>query len=290
MAKPLTPFLKWAGGKTWLAPRLAEMYEPFRSTHTWVEPFCGALGATLGVMPERAILSDSNPHLINLYRQIDQGMTNDICKNIANEDNLWANNKYCFDHIKASFNKFPFTDRFNAQAFYYLNRTCFNGLCRFNLRGEFNVPYGKYKNPKLDHDFSLYQKAFKSWDFFNIHYEEVLAWVKNWQVCDNPYDAKLSPTWAANWERQTHFIYADPPYDGGFTSYSGSFTWDDQVNLASPLAALTCPVVASNKATDRIINLYQGLGFDLQFIDVRRRIACNGDRAPSPEILATRNI
>jgi DNA adenine methylase len=260
--KPLTPFLKWAGGKAWLAPKLAEMYDPFRNTHVWVEPFCGALGATLGVMPERAILSDVNPHLINLYRHIDQGISN---------SNHWQNTKEEFEDIKHRFNLYQFTDEFNAQAFYYLNRTCFNGLCRFNRKGGFNVGFGKYKNPKLNHDFSLYQEAFKSWDFFDSCYGDTLAAIKE-LIFDN------------------HFIYADPPYDDGFTSYSGSFTWDDQVQLASTLAALNCPVVASNKATDRIVDLYQGLGFELQFINVRRRIACNGDRTSAKEILATRNI
>ena len=262
--KPLTPFLKWAGGKTWLAPRLAEMYEPFRDTHTWVEPFCGALGATLRVMPERAILNDVNPHLINLYWQVNHL-----------RDLGWDNSEQSFNLIKRSFNlansstsEFNPSDKWRAKAFYYLNRTCFNGLCRFNLKGEFNVGYGKYKEPKLDHDFSLYQEAFKGWQFFN----------KSWDCFD--------------WYRDIEnlFAYVDPPYDGGFTGYSGSFTWDDQVSLASSLASLNCPVVASNKATDRIIDLYQGLGFDLQYIDVRRRIACNGDRTSVSEILATRNL
>ena len=255
--KPLTPFLKWAGGKTWLAPRLAEMYEPFRDTHTWVEPFCGALGATLGVMPERAILSDVNPHLIELYKNIADGMEN---------EQWWENTKEQFDEIKSHFNSPNLPN--NPALFYYINRTCFNGLCRFNRKGEFNVGYGKYKEPKLDHDFSLYQEAFKGWQFFN----------KSWDCFD--------------WYRdiESLFAYVDPPYDGGFTGYSGSFTWDDQVSLASSLATLNCPVVASNKATDRIVDLYQGLGFDLQYIDVRRRIACNGDRTSVSEILATRNL
>ena len=93
--KPLTPFLKWAGGKTWLAPRLAEMYGPFRDTHTWVEPFCGALGATLGVMPERAILNDVNPHLINLYWQVNHL-----------RDLGWDNSEQSFNLIKRSFNHY----------------------------------------------------------------------------------------------------------------------------------------------------------------------------------------
>jgi DNA adenine methylase len=271
-AKPLTPFLKWAGGKTWLAPRLAKMYEPFRNTHTWVEPFCGALSIPLGVMPERAILSDINPHLIELYKCIDQGLGNTVGTNF-----YWQNSKDCFDLIKRDFNRsiefnsgFTMSNEWMAKAFYYLNHTCFNGLCRFNQKGEFNVGYGKYESPKLDHDFSLYQEAFRYWDFYHLGFNDSLV-----IACEHI---------------RSTFIYADPPYDGGFTGYSGKFTWDDQVNLASSLAALNCPVVASNKATDRIIALYQGLGFDLQYINARRRIACNGDRTSATEILATKNL
>ena len=257
----LTPFLKWAGGKTWLAPKLAEMYESYRDTHTWVEPFCGGLGATLGVMPERAILSDSNPSLINLQIQIDKGMSN---------QHQWANTQRAFDDIKALFNLHQLSNEFNAQAFYYLNRTCFNGLCRFNRKGEFNVAYGKYKKPKLDHDFSVYREVFAYWDFFNFGYETALSLSKE----------HIRPT----------FIYADPPYDDGFTGYSGAFKWDDQVNLAQMLAALDCPVVASNKATDCVIDLYKSLGFAIEYIEAPRRIACNGDRKPVTEMLATKNI
>lgn len=259
--KPLQPFLKWAGGKRELAPKLAEMYEPFRSTHTWVEPFCGALGATLGVMPERAILSDVNPHLINLYRRIDQGMSN---------PQHWANTEEQYYEIRRRFNAYQFSDEFNAQAFYYMNRVGYRGLCRTNLDGGFNVPFGHYKKPILDHDFSAYRKAFRYWDFFNYGYEAALALSKE----------HVRPC----------FYYADPPYADGFTSYSGSFTWDDQVNLASSLAALNNPVVANNKATDRIIDLYQGFGFDIEIISMKRRISCDGDRTDAQEILATRNL
>ena len=256
----LTPFLKWAGGKTWLAPKLAEMYEPYRDTYTWVEPFCGGLGATLGVMPNRAILSDSNPYLINLYQQIDKGLSS---------SNYW-NSKEQFEDIKRRFNLYQFNDEFSAKAFYYLNRTCFNGLCRFNQKGKFNVGYGKYKKPKLDHDFSTYREIFTDWDFFNWDYKIALSLSK-----EHVYPA---------------FVYADPPYDAGFTGYSGAFKWDDQVNLAEMLAAFDSPVVASNKATDRIIALYKSLGFAIEYIEAPRRIACNGDRKPVTEMLATKNI
>jgi len=259
--KPLTPFLKYAGGKTWLAPKLKELYAPYRSTHKWVEPFCGALGATLGVMPENALLNDVNPHLINLYREIELGLQS---------PSSWLNSKEMFGYIKEIFNSSLdiSSSWWRAKAFYYLNRTCFNGLCRFNLKGEFNTPYGKYKKPKLDHDFALYREAFTSWRFFN----------KSWDEFD--------------WYRDIEnlFVYVDPPYDGGFVNYSGAFAWEDQVNLAETLAALDCPIVASNKATDRIVSLYESLNFSVEIVSARRRISGNGDRSPVDEILATKNL
>jgi DNA adenine methylase len=268
----LTPFLKWAGGKTLLAPKLAELYAPHRNTHAWVEPFCGALGATLGVMPEYALLNDVNPHLINLYRQVKGNFNNlGIDPNLKNY--ISESNYYKFrDRFNSMRNLPPYGEiqKEQAELFYYLNRVGYRGLCRTNLKGEFNVPYGHYKNPSLDHDFTQYQKAFGMWQFSNCGYQDLL---------------KSLP------EPTSHFfIYADPPYDDGFTGYSGTFDWDNQVDLASSLAALDSPVVASNKATDRIIDLYLGLGFTIEIISVRRRISCNGDRKPVDEILATKNI
>lgn len=261
MTNTITPFLKWAGGKTWLAPKLAEMFEPYQESHTWVEPFCGGLGATLGVMPKKAILSDVNPALINLYKQIGNGLENKGSFDISEVE---------YYRTRARFNNY----QFSAIDFYYLNRVGYRGLCRTNARGEFNTPYGHYKKPKLDHDFSLYQKAFDGWGFCDSNYYDVLDWVKLWKTDSH----------------RQHFVYADPPYDAGFTGYSGAFDWTDQVKLALALASLDCPVIASNKATDRIIELYKSLDFLIEYVEAPRRISCNGDRKPATEMLATKNI
>ncbi len=278
MNKSLKPFLKYAGGKTWLAPKLAKMYEPYRSTHTWVSPFCGSLGEVLGVMPEKAILSDVNPHLINLYRCISSGLENTVAPSVEGNAVSWHNSKDSFDLVRSNFNRslcpssgLELSDEWKAKAFYYLNRTCFNGLCRFNLKGEFNVGYGKFKKPILNHDFSVYREVFKNWDFFNLCYGDTLSIVKE-RIFDK------------------HFVYADPPYDAGFAGYSGSFNWNDQVNLAEMLASLNCPVVASNKETDRTVDLYRSLGFSIQVVEAPRRISCNGDRTADREILASKNL
>ena len=106
----------------------------------------------------------------------------------------------------------------------------------------------------------------------------------------------------ANWEftngdfdrvplQQDDFVYADPPYDVEFTAYSkGGFGWDEQVRTAEWLAKHTGPVILSNQATKRIIDLYSSLGYALTPLKAPRRISCTGDRTPAPEILAIRNL
>jgi DNA adenine methylase len=152
-----------------------------------------------------------------------------------------------------------------AALFYYLNRTGFNGLCRFNSRGEFNVPFGQYKRINYISDFTPYQQVFADWEFMSGDFEAV----------------PLEPD---------DFIYADPPYDVEFTQYSKeAFTWDDQVRAAEWLARHEGPVILSNQATERIVALYEKLGFKLRFLDAPRRISCNGDRRPAKEVLAIRH-
>jgi len=86
-------------------------------------------------------------------------------------------------------------------------------------------------------------------------------------------------------------VYADPPYDVEFRQYSpDGFSWDDQVRLAQWLARHLGPVVLSNQATERIVRLYEQLGFRLTFLDAPRRISCTGDRSPAREVIATRNL
>jgi DNA adenine methylase len=149
-----------------------------------------------------------------------------------------------------------------AQLFYYLNRTCFNGLCRFNKSGDFNVPFGTYNAINYATDFSEYKAVFKRWQFSNLDIEAL-----KFEAGD--------------------FIYADPPYDVEFTTYSaGGFSWDDQVRTVELLAKHDGPVVISNQATARIIDLYKSHGFELTYLDGPRRISCTGDRTAAREVLA----
>jgi DNA adenine methylase len=257
---PVGPPLKWAGGKRWLVPSIEPLWRKYQE-HRYVELFCGGLAVALGLRPARAVLNDLNPHLINFYSQLRRGLAIEI--EARYDEKLFYAHRARFNQLIK--NGGAKTEE-GAQLFYYLNRTCFNGLCRFNRRGEFNVPFGRYKTVNYAKDLSAYRQLFRKWSFTN---KDLAA------LALEPDD----------------FIYADPPYDVEFTTYSaGGFSWEDQVRTAELLAKHRGPVLLSNQATRRIVKLYRGLDFDLTFLDAPRRISCNGDRQTAREVLATRNL
>jgi DNA adenine methylase len=256
----LKPPLKWAGGKRWLLPYLAPLWQS-HSSRRYVEPFCGGLAAPLGLRPKRALLNDINPHLINFYRHLQCGL--EITIEMKNEEQS-------FYRHRSRFNKLTKDDEWQsaeaAQLFYYLNRTCFNGLCRFNQSGEFNVPFGTHKSITYATGFSQCNALFENWVFTNRDIGQLQIEAED-------------------------FIYADPPYDVEFTTYSaGGFSWNDQVRTAEWLAAHPGPVVLSNQATARIVELYEKLGFRIDYLAGPRRISCTGDRTAAREVLATKGL
>ncbi len=255
-----TPPLKWAGGKRWQVPYLQAYWEA-NSNRRLVEPFCGGLAVALGLDPRRALLSDINPHLINFYRWLQSGLTVGRC--LENDSSFYYAAREEFNRL-LRVGQHSTADA--ATLFYYLNRTGYNGLCRFNSHGQFNVPFGRYKRINYRNDFREFVAAFENWTFVSSDFVDLDI-------------------------ESTDFVYADPPYDVEFVQYSaGGFDWSQQVRLAELLARHPGPVVLSNQATTRIKDLYMSLGYKLQFLDAPRRISCTGDREPAKEVLATRNL
>jgi DNA adenine methylase len=256
----LKPPLKWAGGKRWLVPHLEPIWERLQHRRL-VEPFCGGLAVALGLMPEQALLNDINPHAINFYAWISRGLRIDI--DMQNDSDFYYGYRSKFNHLVTSGQELS---KQSAQLFYYLNRTGYNGLCRFNSKGEFNVPFGRYKRINYVRDFFAYKPVLSRWNFLSQDFADI----------------PLSPD---------DFIYADPPYDVEFRQYSkGGFDWNDQVRLAKWLASHPGPVIASNQATERILDLYSSLGFILIELDAPRMISCTGDRTRVKEMLALRGV
>ncbi len=255
----IRPPLKWAGGKRWLLPHVVPLWRAHEDRRL-VEPFCGGLAITLGLAPRQALLNDVSPHLINFYRWLKRGLTIDRpMRNSA--DDFYA----CRDRFNERLESGGTESREAAELFYYLNRTGYNGLCRFNRRGRFNVPFGRYRQINYRTDLTIYRKLFGSWIFRKGDFETI----------------RLRPD---------DFVYADPPYDVPFTHYSKQgFDWASQERAARWLARHPGPVVLSNQATPRILDLYASLGFALRILAAPRRISCTGNRTPAREVLALRN-
>jgi DNA adenine methylase len=207
-------------------------------------------------------LNDANVHLINFYKQIHSGLN--ITIDARNDQETYYTNRDRFNEMIRCGSQ---ESAEAAQLFYYLNRTCFNGLCRFNRSGAFNVPFGSHASePNYSPDFEPYRIAFESWHFTDVDFESIAL---------EPED----------------FIYADPPYDVEFTAYSqAGFSWSDQERAAVWLSTHPGPVILSNQKTDKIVELYESLDFKLIFREAPRRISCTGDRRDVTEVLAFRNI
>lgn len=257
---PARPPLKWAGGKRWQVPHLRGIWAS-HAHRRLVEPFCGGLAVALGLSPSRALLNDANPHLVNFYRWLQRGLVVDF--EMENKERAYYQHREQFNALLADGGG---ETAEAARLFYYLNRTGYNGLCRFNSRGKFNVPFGRYKRIGYVSDFTRYREAFDDWEF------------RVGDVVDVPVEPE-------------DFIYADPPYDVEFTHYAqGGFSWDDQVRAAEWLARHPGPVVLVNQATPRVEELYRRLRFRIEFLDAPRRISCTGDRTPAREIMGTRHV
>ena len=262
-----TPPLKWAGGKRWLVPHIEPIWQAYlkqkpSKTARLVEPFCGGLAVTLALQPHQAILNDVNPHLINFYHQLKVGL-------VAQPD-LFVNQKEVYYHNRERFNHLIREGQSQTQEaallFYYLNRTGFNGLCRFNSKGFFNVPFGQHRKINYFLDFLPYQPVFKKWVWCQGDFEQLAL-------------------------QEDDFIYADPPYDEAFSNYAGlEFEWSDQIRLVEWLSDHPGVVVLSNHATARVIKLYQSAGFQLSFLDAPRNISRNGCREKVQEVLALKGF
>lgn len=257
---PLRPPLKWAGGKRWLVPYLRELWQPYWERRL-VEPLCGGLAVALGLRPELALLNDLNPHNVNFYCWLKRGL--DLNIEMENDAVLYYQHRRRFNQLVT---EGCIDSHESAELFYYLNRTCYNGLCRFNRRGEFNVPFGRHVTINYARDLKHYVQAMAGWTFEIGDFESLAL---------EPDD----------------FIYADPPYDVEFTQYSKeAFGWPEQVRLAEWLVKHPGPVVLSNQKTQRVVELYSDLGFELDEREAPRMISCNGDRTKAIEVIATRGF
>jgi DNA adenine methylase len=263
----IRPFLKWAGGKFRVLDRILTTLP---NGDRLIEPFAGSAAVSLNAGFESALVADFNADLINLYSSI----KTDAARFLSEAGALFDgshNNRESFDALRAEFNNS--SDAFRRSVvFVYLNRHGFNGLCRYNAKGKFNVPFGRYTNPGFPRlEIETFAAASHSMEFIHTDFLTTMSAARAGDV-----------------------IYCDPPYvplsvTSNFTSYApGAFGFAQQKALAEKArecAARGVPVVISNHDTAESRALYQGA--EIHAFDVQRFISSKAStRGNAPELLA----
>lgn len=266
--KKTRAFLKWAGGKYALVEDITRRLPPGR---VLVEPFVGAGSVFLNTRFEAYLLADINPDLIDFYNLLKTAPEGVIQE--ARQLFVPANNqREAYFELRDVFNACR-DPRQRAALFLFLNRHGYNGLCRYNRKGLFNVPFGKYKRPYFPEDelWVFAEKAQKA-TFFCESYAETF-----------------------NRLQDDHVVYCDPPYaplssSANFTTYAANgFSLDDQALLARlarhTVTTRQVPVLISNHATPLTYELYRGARLDE--IQVKRTISRSASgRTKVGELLA----
>ncbi|WP_019520033.1 DNA adenine methylase [Faucicola boevrei] len=262
------PFLKWAGGKSKLVPFIEQNLPKKR--YCLVEPFVGSASVALQLDFDEYILNDTNQDLINLYQTLSeqkQGFI-DYAQSFFTTDN---NQETRFYELRDEFNDSNDIVKKSA-LFIYLNRHAFNGLCRYNRKGGFNVPFGRYKSPYYPKaELQSFVNKSPRMQFFCGDFAQIFS--------------KVS---------QDDVIYCDPPYmplnkTSSFTSYAkDGFNFDDQIRLATlakDFIHQSQGVLISNHDTEQTRLLYQGAV--IKTVQVQRNISAKGSsRQKVGEILA----
>lgn len=259
-------FLKWAGGKSKSIPLLQEVIGKFNGK--LIEPFVGAGTVFINVEASNYIIGDCNQDLINLYECLRSNGTNFINK-VKEFFVPGFNNKETYYHLRKRFNNT--NDIINrACLFVYLNKHCFNGLCRYNKSNIFNVPFGTYK--------SVYFPE-----------KEMLDFMIKLNACEI-YCQDFEQT--INMAKLDDVIYSDPPYvplttTAQFTNYSmGGFSNEQHIRLAKLAEDSCCKFLISNHDTEFTRELYKNAD-EILTKDVGRCINSKGQcRQPVKELLA----
>ncbi len=263
----IKPFLKWPGSKFRLLDRIQNRLDPGKRL---VEPFVGSGAVFLNSVYKKYLLADTNPDLINLYLYVQQEGESftEYCQSFFTPKNNCETKYYSF---RKQFNRTQ-DSRLKSALFIYLNRHCYNGLCRYNSKHQFNTPFGRYKKPYFPKkELGAFHIASKKATFIHADFVETMKKAKTGDV-----------------------IYCDPPYvplskTAYFTDYfSGGFGWEEQIELAEwagKLAKKGIPVIISNHNTDNTRALYKNAGATTERFLVRRTISCNTSKRDKVEEL-----
>ena len=258
--KFISPVVKWVGGKRQL---LKDIEQHIPTTYSrYFEPFLGGGAVLFHLQPKNAVVNDQNSELINLY-----SMIKDFPEELIADLKQHENEEDYFYNIR-SLDREQFEQLSNikkASRIIFLNKTCFNGLFRVNSSGEFNTPFGRYKNPNIINEVTI--KAISNYFIDN-----------NIKILNCDYQKSLFNI------RKGAFIYFDPPYDpisdsSSFTGYTkNGFNRGEQERLKEVCDTYNSKGIKfllSNSSTDFIKNLYKD--YNIHTVSAKRNINSKGD-------------
>ena len=203
VAKPLKPIIKWSGGKKdelkYILPHIPKDYT------NYLEPFVGGGALFFHLNPKSAVINDVHKELIDFYQSIKNGKKNEIYDFMKKH----PNDEETYYKVR-DYDNTDILD--NAKRFYYLRKTCFRGMLRYNSQGKFNIPYGRYKTYNFEEiKNNNYEELLKRTNIYNTSFEDIF----------NQYDD------------EENFMFLDPPYDSEFTDYGYcSFGKEEHEKLA----------------------------------------------------------
>ncbi len=268
-----SPIVKWVGGKTRVLSQLAPLLPEGVALMRHVEPFVGGGALFFAQRPARALLADVNPQLIATYEAVRDDVEGVIDRlkqlSAAHGPERYYHVRHRYNHAK----RLASSER--AAMFIYLNKTCFNGLHRVNRRGEFNVPAGRYTNPRIL-DAELLRAASRELERAELR-------------CDG-FESLIS------YAKPGDFIYFDPPYapasrTANFTAYAqDGFGLDEQVRLRDVFRELDrrrCKLMLSNSDVPVIRELYAQ--FNLDVVAAPRAVNCDATKRGLVREVVVRN-
>jgi len=228
------PPLKMQGIKTKLIPFIQKNVV-WHGKGKWIEPFLGSGSVLFNLVPERALIGDTNQHVISFYKKIQKKeITSDIARSFLEKEGgrlLELGEKHYYS-VRERSNK-----HYDPLDFLFLNRSCFNGLMRFNKKGGFNTPF--CRKPER------FRPAYITKICNQIKWVSEMMDGKDWKFCCADWNETLSKAGGND------FVYADPPYVGRVTDYFNQWSIQDSLKLESHLKNLSCPFLYSMWAENK---------------------------------------
>ena len=226
----LNPIVKWSGGKKdelkHIIPHIPKDYS------IYIEPFIGGGAVFFNQNPKKAVINDVHKELIHLYQSVKNGHSNEIYKFMKEHPNEEKTYYEVRDKMTIE------NELDSAKQFYYLRKTCYRGMLRYNKKGKFNIPFGKYKTYNFEGIKNKdYEDLLKRTEIYNKSFEDIF----------NDYNDN------------NNFMFLDPPYDSEFTDYGYcSFGKEEQINLSKCFKETKIKCLMIIGKTPFIEELYNG--------------------------------